>query len=140
MLYGPKVPVSFSQSDLKNYLCPHIMSRYTDFPSQHLSGLSLLFVLLYLSCPIWILFLARLYLIGFKMYTGQGPDCSSTIIRYCSNTYLQMGTCRTPPSFSFCSQTGPLYFLVRNWGQCYSSILKAVRNQLPAFHFLPHRC
>lgn len=45
-----------------------------------------------------------------------------------------MGTCRTPPGFSFCSRIGPLHFLVRNCGQCYSSILKAVRNQLPAFH------
>lgn len=62
-----------------------IIYVYIGLPSQYLPGLSLPFVLLYLSCPIWILILqfllsARLCLFTFKRYTGQGPDCSSTII------------------------------------------------------------
>lgn len=87
--------------------------------------------------------------LGFVSLLLRGTRDSSTrllyhnhqVLFYCCNTHVQMGTCRTTPSFSFYSQVVPLHFLVRNCGQCCScAILKAVKNQLPAFHFLPYTC
>lgn len=132
------------------------MSLHIDWPSfptfvWNFSSLCLL--LQYLSCPIWILILeVSPQCQALSHYLEEvhrtGPRLLShnhQTLFYCCNSHLQMGTCRTPPSFSFCSQVVPLDFLVRNCGQWYScAILKAVKNQaayfpLPAIQMLKLR-
>lgn len=99
---------------------------WPSFP--HLTGL-FLFVLLYQSCPIWILILAvspqcQALSCYFQEVYRTGPRLlqhNHQILFYCCNSHLQMRTHRSPPSFSFCSQIVPLHFLVRNCGQCCTS-------------------